>query len=201
MVREKRVDRPQAARVRVMTIHQAKGLEFDAVVLAELDGSLTRQGGNCVADVRALGEPPEAMSRYLNQRSWHFLSRDWQKAFGRQAAANMTESLCLLYVAMTRAKQSLHMIMAPANKREFNTRTPASLIYHALAPETDPTSGAAILYESGDIDWCQGVDVASETELLGSPTKRRIEFLPLPSVPSRHRQKADDTFAILSSSL
>ncbi len=103
MVREKRVDRPQAARVRVMTIHQAKGLEFDAVVLAELDGTLTRQGGNCVADVRTLGEPPQAMTRYLNQKSWHFLSRDWQKAFGRQAAGNMTESLCLLYVAMTRA--------------------------------------------------------------------------------------------------
>jgi ATP-dependent exoDNAse (exonuclease V) beta subunit len=31
MVREKRVDRPQAAPIRVMTVHQSKGLEFDAV--------------------------------------------------------------------------------------------------------------------------------------------------------------------------
>ena len=154
MVREKRVDRPQAARVRVMTIHQSKGLEFDAVVLAELDGNLTRQGGNCVADVRKLGEPPHAISRYLNQKSWHFLSRDWQNAFGRQASANMTESLCLLYVAMTRAKQSLIMIIQPANKPGFNVRTSASLIFHALEPDSDPTLGNATLYECGDIDWC-----------------------------------------------
>lgn len=164
MVREKRIDRPQSARVRVMTIHQAKGLEFDAVFLAELDGSLTRQGGNCVADVPSLGDPPEAMTRYLSQKSWHYLSRNWQNTFGRQAAGNLTEALCLLYVAMTRAKQSLTMIIQPAGKPSFPVRTAASLIFHALETDVDPTSGTVTLYEHGDADWYVNSKESNETD-------------------------------------
>ena len=188
MVREKRIDRPQAARVRVMTIHQAKGLEFDAVVLAELDAALTRSGGNCVADVKTLGEPPHAMSRYLNHEKWHFLPVDWQKAFGRQSAANMTEALCLLYVAMTRARHSLLMVMSPAKKREFSTRTPASLLFHALAPEEDPTKGTATLFERGDSDWHRHLPESTGSTGQSSETRARrpIKLLPPPPVSARN---------------
>jgi ATP-dependent exoDNAse (exonuclease V) beta subunit len=197
MVREKRVDRPQAAPVRVMTVHQAKGLEFDAVVLAELDANLTRQSGNCVADVENLMAPPRGLTRYMNQKSWHYLSRSWQKAFGRQAAANLTESLCLLYVAMTRARQALLMVIPPASNQKFQSRTFASLIFHALAPDSDPTQGAATLYESGDPDW---LDPATTTQPLRSTKSssaskdapiQPIRFLPLPSVPRRNQGSRD----------
>ena len=39
-VEKTKVEDPTATRVRVMTVHQAKGLEFDIVVLPELDGRL-----------------------------------------------------------------------------------------------------------------------------------------------------------------
>ncbi len=39
-VRETKVEDPSATRVRVMTVHQAKGLQFDIVVLPELDQPL-----------------------------------------------------------------------------------------------------------------------------------------------------------------
>ncbi len=153
MVREKRIERPQLAPVRVMTIHQAKGLEFDAVVLPELDGALTRQGGNCVSDLRELGTPARAMTRYLNHQSWHFLTVDWQRAFGDQAAGAVTEALCLLYVAMTRPRQALYLLMPPCRKKQFENRTAASLIYHALGSDIDPTEGDTTLFESGDPHW------------------------------------------------
>lgn len=207
LVREKRVERPQSAPVRVMTVHQSKGLEFDAVILPELDGALTRQGGSCVADVEEIGEPPRAMTRYLNNRSWHFLTKRWQRAFGLQAAAGMTESLCLLYVAMTRARQALYMMVQPAKKREFEMRTPASLVFHALACDEDPTLSEQVLYERGEKDWAGPKADASEetdhegdlskampksTELeRGTKSKVEIRFRKVGASPRRNRVSAD----------
>jgi ATP-dependent exoDNAse (exonuclease V) beta subunit len=189
LVREKRVERPQRAPVRVMTIHQAKGLEFDAVILPQFDGQLTRQSGHCVALVEELGKPPEAMTRYLNQKSWHFLPPRWQRAFGDQAGAAMTEALCLMYVAMTRAKQALHVIMQPANKPGFDARTPAALLYHALPCSEDPTQGSAILFEQGDPNWFQSESDASAAAVEPPQPVRQtaIQFRPLPAQPRRNR--------------
>ncbi len=153
MVREKRVERPQAAAIRVMTVHQSKGLEFDAVILPELDGALTRSRSQCVGDIENAGDPPRGLSRYLGSKSWHYLPPAWQRAFGMQAEGGMTEALCLLYVAMTRARQSLRIIVQPATKRAFENRNASSLIYHALRCESDPTIGSEVLYETGSREW------------------------------------------------
>lgn len=185
-IREKRVERPRAAAVRVMTVHQAKGLEFDAVVLPELDGNLARPSGNCIADIRNLARPPRGITRYLNQKSWHFLSRRWQRAFGQQAEAVMTEALCLLYVAMTRARQSLQLVIAPAKKAEFTNRTPASLVYHALDCQADPSRAEQTLFELGDPGWAASIDrepMAAEAE----PRQSRIRFRPLPELVRRNQ--------------
>ncbi|TWU02341.1 UvrD-helicase domain-containing protein [Stieleria varia] len=150
MVGEKRVERPQAAPVRVMTVHKSKGLEFDAVFLPEIDGSLAKQSPMCVADVPHLGQPPVAMSRYISNKSWHFLSGQWQRAFGGHVAGEITEALCLLYVAMTRAKQALYLITPPAKD---DTKSPAGLIHQSLGCETSMREGDELLYESGDPEW------------------------------------------------
>ncbi|TWU43250.1 DNA helicase II [Novipirellula aureliae] len=153
LVQEKRVERPQQAPVRVMTVHQAKGLEFDAVVLPQLDGALTQSSGNCVADERSISEPPTGISRYIGQDFWHFLTPRWQHAFGSQGDSAMTEALCLLYVAITRAKQGLYIMIQPSRKTEFENKTAASLLYHATGCDTDPTQGESVLFESGHSDW------------------------------------------------
>ncbi len=174
LVRDKRVERPRAVPIRVMTVHQAKGLEFDAVVLPELDASLVRGGGGgSVADVRRLGDPPQAMSRYLTNRAWHFLPMPWQHAFGKQAADAVTESLCLLYVALTRARYGLYLIIPPARKSEFATRTPASLIFHALATPADPTRQQAELYATGTPDWPDRLDPARPPKSPPAADRRR----------------------------
>ena len=68
----------------------------------------------------------------------------------------MTESLCLLYVAMTRAKQALHVVIQPPAKASFENRTAAALIYHALGCEQDPTQAGVTLYEHGNAEWFAG---------------------------------------------
>lgn len=150
MVREKRVERPQSAAVRVMTVHQSKGLEFDAVCLPELDGQLTGQPPLCVADSVNVVDPPTGLSRFLTSEAWHFFPTSWQKAFGKDAASRMNEALCLMYVAMTRAKQALYMVVQPAKPED---KKPSALIHAALGVDTDLSQGETLLFESGDSNW------------------------------------------------
>ncbi|OYP38497.1 UvrD-helicase domain-containing protein [Rhodopirellula sp. MGV] len=150
MVREKRVERPQAAPVRVMTVHQSKGLEFDAVFLPELEGSVSGQPPLYLADAPTVSEPPRAMSRFLSKDSWHFLDPTWRQAFGKHSEAKVTETLCLMYVAMTRARQALYMVTHPAKPE---TKTMASLIHAGLHTDTSLLDGETLLYEDGTEDW------------------------------------------------
>ena len=156
LVRQKRVERPQAAPVRVMTVHQSKGLEFDSVILPQLDSDLVRPSSKPIAMSPSPDQPPEGLTRYVSSKNWHFLSKDWQKAFGAATSSSMTEALCLMYVAMTRSKQSLHMVIPPAKKRDYNTRTAASLVFHALGCPEDPTEPETVLWEIGDANWVAG---------------------------------------------
>ena len=150
MVREKRVERPLAASVRVMTVHQAKGLEFDAVVLPELDGNLSGHPPLYLADVPDIGEAPRAISRFLNKDAWHFLDPTWRKAFGKHSASKVNETLCVLYVAMTRAKQALYLFSHPTKSKN---KCAAALIHAALGTETSLLDSQSVLFEQGDEFW------------------------------------------------
>ena len=189
MVREKRVERPQIAPVRVMTIHQAKGLEFDAVYLPQLDGDLVQVKDAYVVDVPKLGDPPVAISRWMSNKSWHFLSNRWQQLFGEKVRAANTEALCTLYVAMTRAKKALYAFIPPARKSEFANKNAGSLLYHSLQCDDDPTEPEKLLFETGDKEWF----TKSDTSVNASERPKRasaaieIQFQPLPPVPRRNR--------------
>ncbi len=96
--------------VQVMTIHEAKGLEFDTVILPGLHRSTARdtrpllrwlehptdQGSDLVlAPIPAAGSEPDAIHRYLDDV---------------ELARTRNERQRLLYVACTRAKEQLHLI-------------------------------------------------------------------------------------------
>lgn len=153
LVRLKRVERPRPAQVRVMTIHQAKGLEFDTVVLPELDGTLTRMSRKIIARHPHPMQPPDGLLRYVSNDCWPLLPPQWQQAFGANAAAMMTEALCLLYVAVTRPKHALHMLVPCVKKNSLDARTPAGLIYHGLGCTTPANEPHTTLFESGSRDW------------------------------------------------
>jgi ATP-dependent exoDNAse (exonuclease V) beta subunit len=150
MVREKRIERPQEANVRVMTVHQAKGLEFDAVFLPELDATLSGRPPLCVVDSRTPGEPAQAISRYLGNEAWHFFDKRWRSIFGQNAAGRMTESLCLLYVAMTRPRQALYLV-APPFKPDANKAS--AFVYAGLGCSGESDAGETLLFETGTPDW------------------------------------------------
>jgi ATP-dependent helicase/nuclease subunit A len=180
-----RVEQPAAARVRVMTIHAAKGLEFDAVVLPELS-SAWRAELNWLVE---RGEPagPVTGVFYCHKQAALMseqLGRAREAALGRERF----EDLCTLYVAMTRARHALHLLVPALRlKKDGNLKTntsSATLLLERLVPDPADRVRAAqagqILYEIGDARWAETMGVASEAaaeELvsLSGPLVRRTK--------------------------
>ena len=101
--------------VRLMTIHQSKGLEFPVVVAADLAKPFNEQDlrGEIIFD-EEFGlcprvKPPHAGQRYPSLPYW--LARRHQRREQRG------EELRLLYVAMTRARDTLILTATLSNKR------------------------------------------------------------------------------------
>ena len=117
-IESQRVEDPTAAKVRVMTVHQAKGLQFDIVVLPELDGNVKPQPSRVVIDRAAPLEPIRRVCRYASEKIQKLLPADFQKMFATCSDPWIGESLCVLYVAMTRAVHALDMIIAPSKVNE-----------------------------------------------------------------------------------
>ncbi|MEX2118670.1 MAG: UvrD-helicase domain-containing protein [Pirellulales bacterium] len=165
-VSSRRVEEPAPAQIRVMTIHQAKGLEFDIVVLPELDVNLKGQVPRVVVERARPTAPVTRLCRYANKWVQRLLPDDWRKLFDEWPRQAVNESLCLLYVSLTRAVHSLVMIIPPKTNGKTWPKTMAGALHAALAP--DRTADAeAILYERGDSKWSAG-DAAD-----GEPTIER----------------------------
>jgi len=149
---------PDPDAVRVLTVHKAKGLEFDAVFLPELEGTgLASSGAAGVAIQTAdnldravnwvLAFPPRKLAEADPVLRNHLLTLDAESAY---------ESLCVFYVAMTRAKR--HLVLLFAEPSETSTSlTPAVLARAALANEKVEVelNGVKTVrrYSAGDVQW------------------------------------------------
>jgi ATP-dependent exoDNAse (exonuclease V) beta subunit len=104
-----------AAVVRVMTVHKAKGLGFDLVILPDLEGTRLDGRRDGLAVQRA---DDRSVEWVLDLPGKLFAGHDAVLAeHGRAAeAAACYESLSLLYVAMTRAKRAMYLVTKPPGK-------------------------------------------------------------------------------------
>jgi ATP-dependent helicase/nuclease subunit A len=128
--------------IEVLTMHKAKGLEYDIVLLPTLKGhnGITSRGGGApdlmvhegpgddpVPPVDWILSPPRKFVKEADPILSEQIARD------RRSGA--WESLRLLYVAMTRAKRALHIFTSePAPKS--NTLYLENIVQNALAPDT-----------------------------------------------------------------
>ncbi len=144
-----------AAVVRVMTVHKAKGLGFDLVVLPDLEGQKLAQRRGGLAVQRAedrhvewvLDLPPEIFRAEDAVLSAHVAAAEVDAGY---------EELAVLYVAMTRAKRAMYIITEPVG-------TSQSANFPRLLLET---LGEA--WSDGDPRWFEGITAGSVAPASGS---------------------------------
>lgn len=157
LVETQRVEDPSRADVRVMTIHQAKGLEFDIVVLPQLDKKLTGQTPPVVVGRPTPTAPIDRVCRYAKEELRQLLPPTMQVAFAQYNEQQIRESLCVLYVAMTRAAHALHLIIAPSKSNEKQVPKQFSGILRACLTSGDRVAPCTTLFEAGDPIWYRKV--------------------------------------------
>lgn len=169
---QERVPDPNAGSVQVMTVHAAKGLEFDAVVLCDLDEPWRGSDGGVVAH-RLHGDPRgpfDVVTHTLNQKVVEALP-DLNEIQQAVVGGRIFEELCVLYVALTRAIHHLELIVDPPAD-PGSARTFAGLIARALAIE-EPTEGLCFDSDPGAaLARAEDKPVASRRELR-TPLERR----------------------------
>lgn len=186
-VRTTRVSDPIPVDVRVMTIHQAKGLEFDIVFLPELSDRLRGQTPQFVVGRPSPTEPIDIVCRYIAEEAQQLLPPRLQKLFEDAAGQDVQQSLCTLYVSLTRAIHALHMIVPPSSNKGTLSATTEGVLRWTLC-DGKPYVAGTKAFEAGDPDWMQHaklpVSPQPEAEL-----PRKIELAPLEGARKRGWQR------------
>jgi ATP-dependent helicase/nuclease subunit A len=157
-VEEERVEDPSGAAVRVMTVHQAKGLEFDVVVLPHLYDSLDGRGSRAPAIPVRDPVSGRVMRIYpATDQATRALFPELQAAHQESRALGLRDELSVLYVAMTRARYALHMVVpADGERGPGTTKSPARILRAALAPGESAAAEGQVLYRRGAEGWQAG---------------------------------------------
>jgi len=177
-MRQARAENPGTARVRVMTINGAKGLEFDSVFLPDLKWNTTARVPKCLVhpssleDIAAGEKPIKAVYSYPKEVLRRLDTR-MQAAYKAYQGQEVTGLLCLLYVAMTRARHSLHLFLdAPGAGI-----TPARIVLETLGIPipNQPRQDWHRLKKFGDENWyagAEGLEPSGDGKTTARPTFR-----------------------------
>ena len=113
-VRSQRVENPASSQVRVMTIHGSKGLEFEVVILADLEsGGNSGEGPRFTVSMTTPDAPPEV---HLLPTSDEAELLGLEENYARHQQNKFEEDLSVLYVALTRAKSFLDVVVPTVDK-------------------------------------------------------------------------------------
>jgi ATP-dependent helicase/nuclease subunit A len=203
MIDAARVRSVSDAEVRVMTIHASKGLEFDTVVLSENAWGMRGRAREILAErphplgpiERVTCAPSAALGRCEP-----VLASIVDHARDRL----LSESLCLLYVAMTRARHVLEVIVSgPSVKRASDPSSgiyPGRLIVAALRPDLfDDDSVGVFDVECVGVgtDWPRAV---AERDARAPTPRPATALLPLKLAPPGAAARASGRLARVSPS-
>ena len=150
-VRAYRLEDKCAAAIRVMTVHQAKGLEFDAVILPELSSQKPNGPNKPVLTGQDRDDPLTRINEVIAfpPKDVRRLDDHLTQLYDQGSEEAVHEMLCVLYVALTRARYGLYLLVAETKQTELE---PATVVLGSvLGLEDDKREG--VLYETGAKNW------------------------------------------------
>jgi ATP-dependent exoDNAse (exonuclease V) beta subunit len=181
-VERQQVADPSADRIRVMTIHKAKGLQFDIVVLPELYKALAGSPPQLIFERESPLAPVSGVYRYVGEAEQSILPKRVRPYFEAWREPLVRESLCNLYVAMTRAVHALHIIVPPGPAKKASY---AHLVLEALAMGA-PADPEQVLFAHGDANWDQ---VAEQPAAATLPEVKPFVKIVLKATATRTRHQ------------
>jgi ATP-dependent helicase/nuclease subunit A len=173
-VRQERVEAGVGAPVRVMTIHASKGLEFDAVVLPELHASLTGQRDGLLSLRSDPYESIDAVS-VAPTKALSLGSAELRELYDSATASSITEALCVIYVALTRAARRLEIVLpfvdrereAEKDRKGELSLNGSVLLRYALVDDLDAEVGEdGVLWShpESDSDWARDCEAEATVD-------------------------------------
>lgn len=194
----------RVAPIRLMTIHGAKGLEFDAVVLPQLEDWIVRPETFAWARERLVG-PVTRITPWLG-REIRTLIPETADLHEDTARRQLVEAMSLLYVAVTRARQRLEIIVTEGAAQEGSAPTLERMVLRAVRDagrvgdvaadvpfdSDDAGACATVLLESGDAHCLAAVPggaMATRPPAPCRPVLRAAQaprIMPRASAPSAH---------------
>ena len=147
---------PGASAIQVMTIHKSKGLGFDVVILPEIPSKAVPESQyfNVMEgeDQQGKGWLSEAPPQW--SRQFHPQLQELEQHWGLE---QQHEAMCTLYVALTRAKRGLHVLLdTPSKSHDFAKPSLANWLMRATGLDSQEDAEP---WEQGSIDWVDGVRV------------------------------------------
>jgi ATP-dependent helicase/nuclease subunit A len=139
---------PGTAAVQVMTIHKSKGLGFDVVVLPDVpnDSIPSAQYFDVAQTADWITQTPPKWARDLIP--------EMREAESAWAASQRYEAFCMLYVALTRSKRGLYVLLEPpAASQVVDKPSLANWLATSISSNGQP----GIVYQSGSPDWVENL--------------------------------------------
>ncbi|HRJ71867.1 MAG TPA: UvrD-helicase domain-containing protein [Terrimicrobiaceae bacterium] len=178
--------------VRVLTIHASKGLDFDMVVLPEIEG-LVLPARRRDASIYLHADPAGRTDWGLELPAQDLCEADptLRAAADAMLVDDCYQNLCVYYVAATRAKRGLYLLSSE------RPDTSKARDFHRLLGETLPLDEG--VFQAGNPDWYEDdrrePSGAAPWEIPSFPPSARTEILPSAPSQAARRMTSGPVFA------
>lgn len=161
--------------IQIITVYKAKGLEYDMVILPKLSVGKTIINAKISDGIQLLTDKNNQIDSavLLPPRDYAISDPILAERIARLDVKYCYEQLCVLYVAMTRARKALY-ILSETDSKSSDAIHLSTVINRLLTSS----------YKIGDSDWHQNIN--------GTETKKHIAIKPKPlsflkSTPKKER--------------
>jgi len=163
VVKETQIPDPVSSQVQVMTVHKSKGLSFDVVVVCDLDQAIWKTPGMMQSHDNPC-EPPVLAGMYAGE----FIDEVMPK-YGEMRIEShvnqVNDALCLLYVAMTRAKHALHIVIPCKQTAKSHHKKLDGLLLQILEEDQNQPPDAVVWRaDDNNSNWFEDLGDDSDVE-------------------------------------